>query len=112
MTNDLRVADPVMQKILIAAVASLLGACSPADPVADAIAAGNELNNTVQKCVDHMKAKQGDTGIPECNAMLQQATYSQAKAKVKTPSPALDAIDQKSMQLRQQAVSLLQQPAN
>lgn len=90
--------------------ALLLAACAPADPVAEAIAAGNDLNATYQTCIDHMKAQQGDTGVPECNAMLQQATYSKAKAKVTTPSIALDAIDEKSLLLRQEAGQLLPPP--
>ena len=95
----------VMKSIFIIVIALLLSAC---DRVGEAVTAGNKMNAALQKCVDHMKAQNGDTGIPECNAMDVQATYLKAKDSVKEPSAALDAIDQKSMQLRQEAAGLMQ----
>jgi hypothetical protein len=92
-----------MKSILIVVFALFLTAC---DAVDEAVAAGNHMNQTLQKCVDHMKANRGDTGIAECNGMAEQAAYLNAKAKVKHPSAALDAIDQTSMQLRQEAMSI------
>jgi len=97
-----------MKSILIVVMALMLSAC---DRVGDAVAAGNKMNAALQKCVDHMKAQQGDTGIPECNAMDWQAAYLKAREAVKEPSPELDAIDQKSKQLRQEAASLMQDTA-
>ena len=94
-----------MKSIFIIVIALLLSAC---DRVGGAVEAGNKMNAALQKCVDHMKAQNGDTGIPECNAMDVQAAYLKAKDSVKEPSAALDAIDQKSMQLRQEAAGLMQ----
>ena len=97
-----------MKSIFIIVIALLLSAC---DRVGEAVEAGNRMNASLQKCVDHMKAQHGDTGIPECDAMETQATYLKAKDSVKEPSAALDAIDQKSMQLRQEAAGLMQDAA-
>ncbi len=97
--------DQAMKSILIVIMTLLLAAC---DRVGEAVDAGNKLNAALQKCVDHMKAQHGDTGIPECNAMEWQAAYVKAKDSVKEPSAALDAIDQKSIQLRQEAAGLMQ----
>ncbi|MFM9917127.1 MAG: hypothetical protein ACKVOX_15055 [Rhizobacter sp.] len=94
-----------MKSLFVIALALFLSAC---DSVDEAAAAGNHMNQTLQKCVDHMKAKQGDTGIPECNGMTEQAEYLKARSKVKEPSAKLDAIDQKSMQLRQEAMRIAQ----
>lgn len=94
-----------MKSLFIVILALLLTAC---DRVAEAIDAGNKMNAALQKCVDHMKAQRGDTNIPECKSMDAQAAYLKAKDSVKEPSAALDAIDQKSAQLRQEAASLLQ----
>ena len=94
-----------MKSIFIIAITLLLSAC---DRVADAVDAGNKMNAALQKCVDYMKAQHGDTGIPECNSMDVQAAYLKAKDSVKEPSAELDAIDQKSMQLRQEAAGLMQ----
>ena len=94
-----------MKSLLIVILALLLTAC---DRVGDAVSAGNKMNAALQKCVDHMKAQRGDASIPECNSMDLQAAYLKAKVSVKEPSTALDAIDQKSVQLRQEAASLLQ----
>ena len=94
-----------MKSIFIIVIALLLSAC---DRVAEAVDAGNKMNAALQKCVDHMKAQQGDTGIPECNSMEWQAAYLKAKDSVKEPSATLDAIDQKSVQLRQEAAGLMQ----
>ena len=94
-----------MKSLFIVILALLLTAC---DRVAEAIDAGNKMNAALQKCVDHMKAQRGDTSIPECKSMDTQAAYLKAKDKVKEPSEALDAIDQKSAQLRQEAAALLQ----
>lgn len=97
-----------MKSIFIVVIALLLSAC---DRAAEAVAAGDKMNAALQKCVDHMKAQQGDTGIPECNAMDWQAAYLKAKDSVKEPSAALDAIDQKATQLRQEAAGLMQSTA-
>ena len=94
-----------MKSIFIIVIALLLSAC---DRVGGAVEAGNKMNAALQKCVDHMKAQQGNTGIPECNSMEWQAVYLKAKDSVKEPSAELDAIDQKSMQLRQEAAGLMQ----
>ncbi len=94
-----------MKSIFILVGALLLSAC---DRVAEAVDAGNKMNAALQKCVDHMKAQNGDTGIPECNAMDWQAAYLKAKDSVREPSATLDAIDQKSVQLRQEAAGLMQ----
>ena len=96
---------PVMKSLFIVVLALFLSAC---DSVDEAVAAGNHMNKTLQTCVDHMKSKQGDTGIAECNGMTEQAEYLKAKAKVKEPSAALEAIDRRSMQLRQEAIGLMQ----
>lgn len=98
-------APPLMKSILIVALALCLSAC---DSASEAVAAGRHMNQTLQKCVDHMKAQQGDTGIPECNGMAEQVAYLKAKGKVKEPSPELDAIDQKALQLRQEAMRIVQ----
>ncbi len=97
-----------MKSIFIVVVALLLSAC---DRVAEAVDAGNKMNAALQKCVDHMKAQRGDTSIPECNAMDWQAAYLKAKDSVKEPSAELDAIDQKSVQLRQEAAGLMRNTA-
>ena len=97
-----------MKSFFIIVIALLLSAC---DRVAEAVHAGNKMNASLQKCVDHMKAQRGDTGIPECNAMDVQAVYLKAKDSVKEPSAELDAIDQKSVQLRQEAAGLMQNTA-
>ena len=97
-----------MKSIFIVVIALMLSAC---DRVGEAVRAGTTMNEVLQKCVDHMKAQKGDTGIPECNAMDAQAAYLKAKDSVKEPSAALDAIDQKSMQLRQEAAGLMQDTA-
>lgn len=97
-----------MKTLFLIALTVLLSACDSAD---EAVTAGNRMNGVLQKCVDHMKATQGDTGIPECNAMQEQAAYLKAKANVKSPSSALEAIDQKSMQLRQEAMGIAQKTA-
>ena len=94
-----------MKSILIVVLALCLSAC---DSASEAVAAGNHMNQTLQKCVDHMKAKQGDTGIPECNGMAEQVAYLKAKGKVKEPGPELAAIDQKATQLRQEAMRIVQ----
>ncbi|MDO9315872.1 MAG: hypothetical protein Q7T97_15160 [Burkholderiaceae bacterium] len=94
-----------MKSIFIVVLALFLSAC---DSVDEAVSAGNHMNQTLQKCVDHMKAKQGNTDIPECNGLSEQAEYLKAKSKVKEPSAVLDAIDQKSMQLRQEAIGMMQ----
>lgn len=94
-----------MKSLFIVILALLLTAC---DRVGDAVSAGNKMNAALQKCVDHMKAQRGDASIPECNSMDLQAAYLKAKDSVKEPSTALDAIDQRSVQLRQEAASLLQ----
>ena len=97
-----------MKSFFIIVIALLLSAC---DRVAEAVDAGNKMNASLQKCVDHMKAQRGDTGIPECKAMDVQAVYLKAKDSVKEPSAELDAIDQKSVQLRQEAAGLMQNTA-
>lgn len=94
-----------MKYILMAIMTLLLSAC---DRVGDAVSAGRKMNEALQKCVDHMKANRGDTGIPECNSMEWQAAYLKAKDSVKEPSPEIDAIDQKALTLRQEAAALLQ----
>lgn len=101
-----------MRNVLtLLAAAALLSACGLKDPVSEAISAGNHLNDTIQKCIDHLKSAQSATPIPECNAMVEQAMYSKTKAKVTEPSAALDTIDQKTAQLRQEAASLMQKTA-
>ena len=97
-----------MKYILMALMTLLLSAC---DRVGDAVSAGHKMNAAIQKCVDHMKAQQGDTGIPECNSMEWQAAYLKARDSVKEPSAELDAIDQKALELRQEAAELLQRMA-
>jgi hypothetical protein len=97
--------SPTLKSIFIVVMALMLSAC---DRVGDAVAAGNKMNAALQKCVDHMKAQQGDAGIPECNSMEWQAAYLKARDSVKEPSAELDAIDQKSVQLRQEAAGLMQ----
>ena len=97
-----------MKYILMALMTLLLSAC---DRVGDAVSAGHKMNAAIQKCVDHMKAQQGDTGIPECNSMEWQAAYLKARDSVKEPSAELDAIDQKALELRQEAAALLQRTA-
>lgn len=94
-----------MKSTLIVVLALCLSAC---DSASEAVAAGKHMNQTLQICVDHMKTKQGDTGIPECNGMAEQVAYLKARAKVKEPSAALDAIDQESLQLRQEAMRIAQ----
>ncbi|MBY0467457.1 MAG: hypothetical protein K2Q07_00605 [Burkholderiaceae bacterium] len=94
-----------MKSILMVLMALMLSAC---DRVGDAVSAGTKMNAALQKCVDHMKAQQGDTGIPECNSMEWQAAYLKAKDSVKEPSAELEAIDQKALQLRQEAAGLMQ----
>ncbi|OYU00353.1 MAG: hypothetical protein CFE40_03355 [Burkholderiales bacterium PBB1] len=94
-----------MKIIFLVLMALMLSAC---DRVGDAVSAGHKMNAALQKCVDHMKAQQGDTGIPECNSMEWQAAYLKAKDSVKEPSAELDAIDQKALQLRQEAAGLMQ----
>ena len=97
-----------MKYILMALMTLLLSAC---DRVGDAVSAGHKMNAAIQKCVDHMKAQQGDTGITECNSMEWQAAYLKARDSVKEPSAELDAIDQKALELRQEAAELLQRMA-
>ncbi len=97
--------SPTLKIIFILVMALTLSGC---DRVGDAVSVGNKMNAALQKCVDHMKAKPGDAGIPECNSMEWQAAYMKAKDSVKEPSAELDAIDQKSTQLRQEAASLMQ----
>ncbi len=97
-----------MKSILMVLMALMLSAC---DRVGDAVSAGQKMNAALQTCVDHMKAQQGDTGIPECNSMEWQAAYLKARDSVKEPSPELDAIDQKALQLRQEAAGLMQNTA-
>ncbi len=70
-----------MKRILVIAFALGLCAC---DAVDEAVAAGNHMNHILEKCVQHMKEKQGDTDIPECNGMTEQAEYLKAKTKVKS----------------------------
>ena len=94
-----------MKSIFILVMAFTLSAC---DRVDDAVSAGNKMNAALQKCVDHMKAQPGNAGIPECSSMEWQAAYLKAKDSVKEPSAELDAIDQKSVQLRQEAAGLMQ----
>ena len=94
-----------MKRILVISLALGLCAC---DAVDEAVAAGNHMNHILEKCVQHMKEEQGDTDIPECNGMTEQAEYLKAKTKVKEPSAALDSIDRRSMQLRQEAIGLMQ----
>jgi hypothetical protein len=97
-----------MKSILMVLMALMLSAC---DRVGDAVSAGQKMNAALQTCVDHMKAQQGDTGIPECNSMEWQAAYLKARDSVKEPSAELDAIDQKALQLRQEAAGLMQNTA-
>ena len=97
--------SPTLKSIFILVVALMLSAC---DRVGDAVSAGNKMNAALQKCVEHMKAQQGNASIPECNSMEWQAAYLKAKDSVKEPSAELDAIDQKALQLRQEAASLMQ----
>ena len=94
-----------MKSILIMLMALMLSAC---DRAGDATSAGHKMNAALQKCVDHMKAQQGDASIPECTSMEWQAAYLKAKDSVKEPSAELDAIDQKALQLRQEAAGLMQ----
>ena len=67
-----------MKRILIIALALGLCAC---DAVDEAVAAGNHMNHILEKCVQHMKEEQGDTDIPECNGMTEQAEYLKAKSR-------------------------------
>ena len=97
-----------MKSILLVLMALMLSAC---DRVGDAVSAGHKMNAALQTCVDHMKAQQGDTGIPECNSMEWQAAYLKARDSVKEPSAELDAIDQKALQLRREAAGLMQSTA-